>query len=109
MYSRMYVLRMDHIFHQVLFDMPKNEDVTSSLTTAELHLTSLFKEMNTVAPTKSCVDSLPAKNEFKATSFLLYLKKLPLKSFRIMVASVNGKHCPLPRAPSVCDFQELSK
>ena len=77
MYVCMYVLRTDHIFHQVLFDMPKNEDVTSSLTTVELHLTSLFKEMNTVAPTKSCADSLPARNEFKATSFLLYLKKLP--------------------------------
>ena len=74
----MYVLRADHIFHQVLFDMPKNEDVThSSLTTVELHLISLFKEMNTLAPTKSCADSLPARNEFKVTSFLLYLKKLP--------------------------------
>ena len=106
----MYVLRTDHIFHQVLFDMPKNEDVTSSsLTTVELHLTSLFKEMNTVAPTKSCANSLPARNEFKATSFLLYLKKLPWKSFGITVVSINGKHCPQPRAPSVCDFKELSK
>ena len=96
----MYVLRMAPTFHQVLFDM---------LTTVELHLTSLFKEMNTIAPTKSYANSLPERNEFKTTSFLLCLKKLPRKSFGILVASVNGKNCPQPRASSVCDFKELSK
>ena len=46
----MYLLRMAHTLYQVLFDMPKNENVTSS--SLELHLTSLFKEMNIIAPAK---------------------------------------------------------
>ena len=62
-----------------------------------------------IAPPKSCVNSLPARNEFKATLFLLCLKKLPWNSFGILVASVNGKNCPQPRASRVCDFKELSK
>ena len=52
---------------------------TSSLTSVELHLTSLFTEMNTIAPPKSCVNSLLVRNEFKATLFLLCLKKIALE------------------------------
>ena len=78
---------------------------TSSLTSVELHLTSLFTEMNNVAPPKSCVNSLPVRNEFNATLFLLCLKKLSWKSFGILVASINGKNCPQPWAWHVCDFK----
>ena len=46
---------------------------------------------------------------FKARLFLLYLKKLPWKSFGIFVTSENGKNCPQPRAASVSDFKELPK
>ena len=59
--------------------------------------------MNTIAPTKSCVNNLPAGNEFKASLFLLCLKKLHWKSFGILVASVNAKTCPELRASSVSD------
>ena len=59
--------------------------------------------MNTIAPPKSCVNNLPARNEFKASSFLLCLKKLHWKSFGILVASVNGKTCAELRASSVSD------
>ena len=67
-----------HRFHQVLFDIPKTEDAISLLLTSiELHLNSLFTEMNAIATPKSCVNRLPARNESKATLFHLYLKKLP--------------------------------
>ena len=106
-YSRYYVSFIHLTRHSLICQ--KNEDVIfSSLATIQLHLTSIFKEMNTIAPTKSCAYSLPARSEFKATSFLLCVKKLPRKSFGILVASVNGKKCPQPRAPGVCDFKELS-
>ena len=70
-----------HRFHQVLFDIPKTEDAISLLLTSlELHLNSLFTEMNAIATPKSCVNRLPARNESKATLFHLYLKKLPRKT-----------------------------
>ena len=71
----------DHKFQQVIFDMPKNEELMSSLlATIELNLTSLITEIDTIATPISCVKSLPARNEFKATSFHLCLKKLPCHS-----------------------------
>ena len=45
----------------------------------DLLLTSLFREMNTIAPPKSCVNSLPGRNEFKATFFIWNFKKIVLK------------------------------
>ena len=36
--------------------------------------------MNTIEPPKSCVNNLPARNDFKASLFLLCLKKLSWKS-----------------------------
>ena len=90
--------------------MPNNEDViSSSLTSVELHLTSFFTEMNTIAPPKSCVNNLLDRNVFKATLFLVCLKVLPWKFLGVLVAPVNGKIYLQPRAFSVCDFQELSK
>ena len=35
-----------------------------------------FTDINTIAPPKSCVNILPARNKFKATLFLFCLKKL---------------------------------
>ena len=55
-------------FQQVLFQIPKKEDViSSSLKSVYLPLTSLLTEMNAVASLKSCVESLPVRNKFKAT------------------------------------------
>ena len=53
---------------------------SSLMTSVDLHLTPLFTEMNKTAPPKSCLKSSPARNEFKATLFLLCLKKFPWKS-----------------------------
>ena len=75
---------------------------------SRIALISLFTEMNTIAPPKSCVNSLPASNEFKVTKFLLCLKKILWKSFGILVAFVNWKNCQQPRASRVCNFK-LSK
>ena len=83
--------------------------MSSSLTSVELHLTLLFIEMNTKAPTKSCVNSFPTRIKFKITLFLLCLKKLLRKSFGILAASANRKNCSQPRVSSVCNFKELSK
>ena len=52
---------------------------TSSLTSVELHLTSLFTEISTIAPPKSYVNSLSVRNEFNTTLLLLCLKKLLLE------------------------------
>ena len=51
---------------------------SSFLTSVELHLTSLFTEMNIMTePSKSCwVKSLPVRNDFKATLFALCFKKI---------------------------------
>ena len=48
-------------------------------------------ETNTKGPQKSCVNSLPARNEFKVTLFLLYLKKSRWKALGILLASLNQK------------------
>ena len=79
------------------------------MTSVDLHLTPLFTEINKIAPPKPCLKSSPARNEFRATLFLLSLKKFPWKSFGVLVASVNGKNCPKPLSSSGCDFKELSK
>ena len=44
-------------------------------------------------------------SEIRQPYFYCALKKLPWKSFGILVDSVNGKYCPQPRASLVCDFK----
>ena len=71
-------------------------------------------KLRKLSPTKEALElhilhSVRAAGRIWGVPYLLYLKKLPWKSFRIMVASINGKHCPQPRAPGVCDFKELPK
>ena len=47
---------------------------SSSLTLIELHLTSLFIEMNIIAPPKSCINSLPVEMSSKLPYFYCALK-----------------------------------
>ena len=107
----MYVQCMTHTFHhQVLCDMPKKcrcNIFFANVSGIALNFTVHRIEYNST--NKIYVNSLPARNEFKAALFRLCLKKLPWKSFGILVAYVNGKKCPQPRASGVCDFKELSK
>ena len=84
-----------HTFHQVLFNMPKKWGCNiffANINRIALK-TSLYTEINIIAAPKSCVNSLPARNEatlFHLRPYFICALKKCLAS--PLVAPIKGKN-----------------